>query len=77
MNIMTALSYFTHNFVEVLFPRMFHALFLSACVPISVSLINDYFDEESLGKANSFYCFGIYIGVGLSSLTLLIDRACG
>eukprot|EP00347_Sterkiella_histriomuscorum_P024287 403331654 len=77
MNVFTGVSYFTQSFLQILIPRMFHAVFLSACVPISVSLINDYFDKESLGKANSFYCFGIYIGVGLSSLTLLIDRACG
>lgn len=50
---------------------------MSACVPASVSLITDYFRHEVRGRANSVFAFGVYLGGGLSSLSLIIDEAVG
>lgn len=76
-SVMTLLSAFTHNFWQVLLPRIGFSFFMSACVPVSVSLINDYFEHEKRGRANSLFAFGIYLGGGLSSLTLILDEYCG
>ena len=73
-NIMTGLSYFSHNFVQILLPRIVAAITVSAITPISVSLINDYFNKETLGRANSIYVFGMYLGFSMSSLVILVDR---
>jgi len=50
---------------------------MGACIPTSISLIGDYFPHEQRGKANSIFGFGVYLGVALSSLTLLINQAVG
>jgi MFS family permease len=75
--LMTLATAFVHNFVEVLIPRVIFSFFMSACIPVSVSLINDYFAHEMRGRANSLFAFGIYLGGGLSSLTLLLNKAVG
>ena len=75
--LMTFATAFTHNFWEVLLPRMGFSFLMSACIPVSVSLINDYFRHEERGRANSLFAFGIYLGGGLSSLTLLLDKYTG
>jgi MFS family permease len=58
---------------------MIFAGFEAACIPASASLINSYFNGRgaSLGRANSFYSFGVYLGSGFSSLTLIMDKAFG
>lgn len=75
--LMTMASSFTHNFAQILVPRIMFAIFMSACVPVSVSLINDYCEHEIRARANSVFAFGIYLGGGLSSLTLLLDEQVG
>lgn len=47
---------------------------MAACIPVSVSLINDYFEHEMRGRANSMFAFGIYLGGGLSSLSLILNE---
>lgn len=74
---MTFASAFTHNFWQVLLPRIGFSFFMSSCIPVSVSLINDYFEHEKRGRANSLFAFGIYLGGGLSSLTLILDEYVG
>ena len=70
-------SYFVTNFIQILIPRMFFSLFMAACIPASVSLIADYFQHELRGRANSLFAFGIYLGVAMSSLTVLVDKLVG
>ena len=53
------------------------AIFGAIAIPTSLSLINDYFKHEHRGRANSFYSFGIYMGVACSSLTLILDKIVG
>jgi MFS family permease len=76
-NTMTILSAFIHNFTNALILRIMFSFFMSACVPLSVSLINDYFVHEQRGRANSLFAFGIYLGGGLSSLSLVLDKQVG
>ena len=76
-SVMTMASAFTYNFWEVLLPRIGFSFFEAACIPVSVSLINDYFEHDMRGRANSMFAFGIYLGGGLSSLTLLINEVAG
>ena len=71
---MTAVSVFCDNFLEIIFPRMFFAIVVSACIPCCISLINDYFSHRDKARANSFFCLGNYLGVGLSSLTIILDQ---
>jgi MFS family permease len=71
--LMTLASAFTSDFIQVLIPRILFSFFMSACIPASVSLINDYFEHEMRGRANSLFAFGIYLGGGLSSLTLILN----
>ena len=74
---MTLACSLTHSFGQVIGPRMAFAMLMSACIPASVSLINDYFTHETRGRANSLFAFGVYLGGGLSSLTLLVNQAVG
>lgn len=56
---------------------MLFAVLVSACIPSSLSLINDYYEYELRATANSIFCFGLYFGVGLSSLTLILTDLVG
>jgi MFS family permease len=75
--LMTLASAYVHTFVQVLIPRILFSFFMAACIPVSVSLINDYFSHEWRGRANSMFAFGIYLGGGLSSLTVLVNEKFG
>jgi MFS family permease len=75
--LMTLASAYVHTFVQVLIPRILFSFFMAACIPVSVSLINDYFSHEWRGRANSMFAFGIYLGGGLSSLTALVNEKFG
>ena len=75
--LMTLATAYTHNFTEVLIPRIMFSFFMAACIPMSVSLINDYFKHEQRGRANSLFAFGIYLGGGLSSLSGILNKNVG
>jgi MFS family permease len=66
-----------NNFAQVLTARIFFAIFMSANVPISVSLICDYALPHERGRAQALFAAGLYLGVGLSSLSELLDEASG
>jgi MFS family permease len=74
---MTLATAYVHTFYEVLIPRVLFSFLMSACIPVSVSLINDYFEHEMRGRANSMFAFGIYLGGGLSSLSVLLNKQVG
>ena len=57
--------------------RISFAVFYGSNVPISVSLISDYVAPNKRGFAQSFYAMGMYLGIGLSSLSEVIDIAVG
>lgn len=50
---------------------------MSACIPYSVSLICDYTLPKERGRAQSLFAAGMYLGVGLSSVSAILDQAVG
>jgi MFS family permease len=68
---------FCNTYWQVLLARIAFAVFMSSNVPISVSLICDYVQPSERGRAQSLYAAGLYMGVGLSSLAELLDKAVG
>ena len=56
---------------------MAFALLMGSNVPLGVSLLNDYTLPQERGIAQSIYAAGVYLGVGMSSLSLLLDAEFG
>ena len=52
--------------------RMLHGAANSATVPLSYSLVTDYVRPENRTFVNSILNSGAYIGIALSSLTILM-----
>ena len=52
--------------------RVFHAMMNSASNPLSFSLIADYFPPDKRATANSIIQAGNYLGVGVSSLSIML-----
>jgi len=52
--------------------RVFHGMLNSSSNPLSFSLIADYFPPDKRATANSIIQAGNYIGVGVSSLSILL-----
>jgi MFS family permease len=53
--------------------RVVFSIFMASNVPISVSLLCDYTVPWERGRAQSIYAAGMYLGVGFSSLSVLLD----
>jgi len=65
------------NYSQVLASRLGIGLFEGFFIPSAYSLISDYFTQEMLGTANGIFAFGVYVGGGLSSLSIVIAKAAG
>ena len=76
-SICTLLSGLIDSFGLFCFLRFLLGFFESGYTPSVYSLLSDYFHPDSRTIANSVLNCGIYLGVGLSSLTLLIVNAEG
>ena len=50
---------------------------MSCCVPNSVSLICDYVIPSERGRAQALFAAGVYLGVGLSSASAVLDEQYG
>lgn len=61
-----------HNFGGLLSARVAQGVGQAFAAPASYSLIADYFPSEYRATANGLYAFGVYVGGGLSSLSLLL-----
>jgi MFS family permease len=70
-------SGFTSSFVVLSVMRVFHGMLNSASNPLSFSLIADYFPPDKRATANSIIQAGNYIGVGVSSLSILLISSFG
>ena len=46
-------------------------------VPLSVSMLSDLTMPSERGIAQSIYAAGVYLGVGMSSISVIIDEAVG
>ena len=68
---------FTTNFGEILAVRILFAIFMATSIPYSVSMLSDYTMPHERGLAQSIFAAGIYLGVGMSSLSIFLDNAVG
>ena len=66
------ISGFTSSFAILAVMRVFHGAFNSATNPLSFGIIADYFPPDKRSTANSIIQAGNYIGVGVSSLSILL-----
>jgi MFS family permease len=60
-----------------LIPKIIGEISMSSIFPIAFSLISDYFHPDHRGRANGVFALGIYLGNGLSSLTLTLIENIG
>lgn len=63
---------FVNSFTVLALMRIFHGMLNSATNPLSFSIISDYFPPNRRATANSIIQAGNYIGVGISSLSILL-----
>lgn len=66
------ISGFVNSFAVLALMRVFHGMFNSATNPLSFSLVSDYFPPDKRSTANSIIQAGNYIGVGVSSLSIIL-----
>ena len=74
---MTFLESLCTNFTQILFARIGFACFMGSNIPLSVSLLSDFTMPSERGVAQSIFAAGVYLGVGMSSLSVLFDNALG
>lgn len=67
----------TSSFALFSFMRVIHGCLNSASNPLSFSLIADYFPPENRATANSIIQAGNYVGVGVSSISIILISAFG
>ena len=68
---------FTQNFYQILIARILFAIFMATSIPYSVSLLSDFTLPNERGIAQSIFAAGVYLGVGMSSISVLLDNAIG
>lgn len=68
---------FCKTYWQLCVMRILLGLFEACIGPPAYSLITDFFPPEKRTLANSMYSFGIYIGVALSNLTIIIIESIG
>ncbi|GBG25100.1 Hexuronate transporter [Hondaea fermentalgiana] len=73
----TALQGLSSNFGVLLLSRVGMAFCQAFSSPPSLSLIADLFPSDERAQANGIYSFGIYLGNGLSSLSLVMAQLFG
>ena len=75
--VFTLLESFAQTFVQLMFARIGFAFMMGSCVPLSVSLLSDLTMPKDRGIAQSLFAAGVYLGVGMSSISILIDDHTG
>lgn len=70
-------SGFSTSFAVLAAMRVIHGALNSSTNPLSFSLIADYFPADKRATANSIIQAGNYIGVGVSSLSILLISSYG
>lgn len=61
-----------NSFGMLVVMRVLHAILNTSSNPLSFSLISDYFPPEKRATANSIIQAGNYLGVGVSSFSVLL-----
>jgi len=67
----------SHDFAQLLLVRMFMGAAQAFSTPASYSLIADLFAVERRASANGIFSLGVYVGGGLSSLSLILSKSLG
>ena len=57
--------------------RVMHGAISSAIDPLSYSLVSDYFHKEKRSQANSILSSGTFLGIALSSMSILLIKGFG
>mmetsp|Transcript_98025 Transcript_98025/g.280449 ORF Transcript_98025/g.280449 Transcript_98025/m.280449 type:complete len:490 (-) Transcript_98025:1165-2634(-) len=65
------------SFPTLLAARIILGIGEAFSAPASYSLIADYFPSEGRGEANGIYAIGVYVGGGLSSLSIAMSQEVG
>lgn len=68
---------FTTKFGVICLMRVLHGAVSAAINPLSYSLIADYFPPEKRSRANAILTTGNYLGIALSSISILLIKAYG
>jgi len=66
-----------NSFACLVLFRVLHAIISSAINPLGFSLIADLFPSDKRSTANSILSSAIYIGISLSSITILLIKNFG
>jgi len=67
----------SQTYGEVAISRMMLGFFEAFCGPPAYSLIVDYFPPEVRTTANAVYAFGIYVGIFLSNIIIVMIKHVG
>ena len=70
-------SAMTTSFSVLFMMRFLHGAISSATDPVSYSLIADYFPPEKRSTANAILSTGNFIGIALSSLSIILIKQAG
>lgn len=65
------------SFPMMLGARLTLGMFAAFSTPATYSLIASYFPPETRATANGIYAFGVYVGGGLSSLSIVMSHQIG
>jgi ACS family D-galactonate transporter-like MFS transporter len=66
-----------NSFACLVLFRVMHGIISSAINPLSYSLIADLFPSDKRSTANSILSSAVYVGIALSSLTILLIKNFG
>jgi MFS family permease len=67
----------TSSFFVLCAMRFLHGAFSSVINPLQFSLIADYFPPDKRGTANALLSSATFMGVALSSITIILIKAMG
>jgi MFS family permease len=67
----------TNSFGVLVLMRFLHGAICSVTGPLSYSLVADYFAPEVRGTANAILSTGSFIGIALSSISILCIKSVG
>ena len=62
---------------QLLLARIGFALLMGSNIPLSVSMLSDFALPSERGVAQSIFAAGVYLGVGMSAVSVAIDDAVG
>lgn len=77
ISVFQSITGFTTSFGVLCLMRVLHGGLSAATNPLSFSIVADYFPPEKRGTANAVLSTGNFVGIALSSLSILGIKALG